>query len=306
MRRRDLALFLCLFAAQPALAQTPKPAALPSNAARPHPEFLVSTAWLAEHLGSPGVVVLHVGRTDSAYRAGHIPGARFLPLSAVATTVRGIPNEFPPWGYLVATFRDLGVGDSARIVIYGDDPGLFAARAWVALDLLGQSARTSMLDGGLARWTAEHRPTETALNLSSMEPFTARWQADRVVTAAWVRSHLGDRRVVLVDARPADQYAGGHLPGATSLFWVDDLVSRDDPVLKPMHVLAEEMWKDIGADAAEARIIVTYCHTGMQASHDYFVARYIGYPDVRLYDGSMAEWTSLTPAADYPVERAGP
>ena len=306
MRRRDAALLLCLVAAQPALAQTPKPAAPPSNAARPHPEFLVNTAWLAAHLAAPDVVVLHVGRTDSVYRAGHIPGARFLPLSAVATTVRGIPNEFPPQDSLAATFRDLGVGDSARIVIYGDDPGLFAARAWVALDLLGQSGRTSLLDGGLARWTAERRPTETTLQMSSLEPFTARWQADRVVTAAWVRSHLGDRGVVLVDARPVDRYAGGHLPGAKSLFWVENLVSRDDPVLKPMRTLHEELWQATGADAPEARTVVTYCQTGMQASHDYFVARYIGYPDVRLYDGSFSEWTSLAPAGDYPVERTGP
>jgi hypothetical protein len=64
MRRRDAALLLCLVAAQPALAQTPKPAAPPSNAARPHPELLVNTAWLAAHLAAPDVVVLHVGRTD--------------------------------------------------------------------------------------------------------------------------------------------------------------------------------------------------------------------------------------------------
>jgi len=303
MRRRDAALLLCLFAAQPALAQTPEPAAPPSHASRPHPEFLVSTAWLAAHLESPDVVVLHVGRSDSAYREGHIPGARFLPLAAVATTIKGVPNEFPAWGYLVATFRDLGVGDRARIVIYGDDPGLLAARAWVALDILGQSGRTAVLDGGLTRWTAEHRPTETTLNLSSMEPFTARRQ-DRVVTAAWVRSHLGDRSVVLVDARPADQYAAGHLPGAKSLFWVENLVSRDDPVAKPPSALQAELWKGIGADAANT--VVTYCYTGMQASYDFLVARYLGYGDVRLYDGSMAEWTSLTPAADYPVERSGP
>ena len=306
MRRRDAALLLCLVRGAARARADTRNLRPPSRTARPHPEFLVSTAWLAAHLASPDVVVLQVGRTDSAYRAGHIPGARFLPLSAVATTVQGIPNEFPPRGYLVATFRDLGVGDRARIVIYGDDPGLFAARAWVALDLLGQSGRTSILDGGLARWTAEHRPTETTLRMSSMEPFTARWRADRVVTAAWVRSHLGDRRVVLVDARPADQYAGGHLPGAKSLFWVEDLVSRDDPVLKPIHTLHEELWQATGADAPATRTVVTYCHTGMQASHDYFVARYIGYPDVRLYDGSFSEWTSLTPAADYPVERTGP
>jgi thiosulfate/3-mercaptopyruvate sulfurtransferase len=271
-------------------------------------------------------VVLHVGRTDSAYRAGHIPGARFLPLSAGATTVRGIPNEFPPRGYLVAAFRDLGVGDSARIVIYGDDPGLFAARAWVALDLMSQSGRTSILDGGLARWTAERRPTETTLRMSSLEPFTARWQADRVVTADWVRAHLGDTTVVFVDARPSEQYAGaepgcppgqmscteipaerrGHLPGAKSLFWMGALVSGGDPVLRPMHFLHEELWKPTGVDRPGVRTIVTYCRSGMQASHAYFVARYIGYADVRLYDGSFIEWATLQPVASYPVERGGP
>ena len=322
-RRRSLLFAAASLLAWPARAQQPDTG---DAGFRHHSEYLVGTEWLAAHLESRDVVVLHVGRTDSAYWAGHIPGARFLPLSAVATTVRGIPNEFPPRGYLVATFRDLGVGDSARIVIYGDDPGLLAARAWVALDLLGQSGRTSILDGGLARWTAERRPTATDLIMSSPEAFTARWQGDRIVDATWVRAHLGDSSVMFVDARPSDQYAGaepgcqpgptscteipaerrGHLPGAKSLFWMGALVSREDPVLKPMHFLHEEFWKPTGADRPGVRTIVTYCRTGMQASHTYFVARYLGYPDVRLYDGSFIEWSALTPAADYPVERRAP
>jgi len=292
-----------------ALLPTPRAGAQAPGAAvplRPHPEFLVQTSWLASRLGSSRVVVLHVGHTDEMYRAGHIPGALFVPLSAVAIEVNGVPNEFPPAAQLAATFRDLGVGNAARIVIYGDDPGLLAARVWVALDLLGQSAGAAILDGGLVRWKAEHRPVETPVRSPHPLLFASRWQAERVVSAAWVRAHLGDPSVVLVDARPPEQYAGaagdptsGHVPGAKSVYWMTALVSAADPVLRPAQALREALWRPTGADRRPARTVVTYCQTGMQASYDFFVARYLGYPDVRLYDGSMSEWTML----NGPVER---
>ncbi len=316
------------FMSRPAVAQRPDSG---EGRIRHHHEFLVSTEWLARHLDSSGVVVVHVGRRDSAFLAGHVPGARFLSLAAVATTVAGVPNEFPPETDLEATFRSLGVGDSARIVIYGDDAGLLAARAWVALDLLGQSGRAALLDGGFTQWVAERRPVETGPRAVAARPFTARWRADPVVSAAWVRARLGDGSVFLVDARSPDLYAGrgaagagaraaggtgaaraengagaggggGHLPGARSLYWMDALESSERPVLKSMHALHETIWKAAGADRPAVRTVVTYCQTGMQASFDYFVARYVGYPDVRLYDGSVAEWMQL----GYPVERSSP
>lgn len=303
MRGPSLALGAALLLAQTARAQQPDT----GDATVRHQRNIVVTAeWLGARLGSTSVVVVHVGQTDSLYRIAHIPGARFLPLAAVATTVAGVANEFPAPAQLAATFRDLGVGDSARIVLYGDDPGLYAARAWVRLDLLGHGGRASVLDGGLTRWMAERRPVTAVVPDAVSRPFTVHRQADRIVTAAWVRSHLGDRSVVFEDARPADQWAGGHLPGARSLFWLGALVSRDDPVLRPMHYLHEELWKPSGADEPQVRTIVTYCRTGMQASHAYLVARYVGYPDVRLYDGSLSEWTTLAPPASYPVERTGP
>ena len=278
---------------------------------RHHPEYVVQSAWLAAHLQAPNVVILHVGHGDDRYRAGHIPGARFVPLSAVATTINGVANEFPAPEQLAATFRGLGVGDSARIVIYGDDPGLLAARVWVALDLLGHSSQAALLDGGLSQWTAEHRAVETEATTPLARPFAVRWRPDGVVTAAWVRSHLADSSVVLVDSRAPDQYAGaesdarsGHLPGAKNVYWMNAIVSAENPVLRPMHELHEGLWKPAGADRASVRTVVVYCRTGMQASHDYFVARYVGYPDVRMYDGSMSEWSALTPAADYPIERS--
>jgi thiosulfate/3-mercaptopyruvate sulfurtransferase len=300
MRRTTLALFAALALAGRALAQE---ADIGDAKVTHNRDIVATTEWLSYYVDSARVHVLHVGRTDSAFRAGHIPGAHFLPISAVATPAQ-----------LAATFRDLGVGDEGRIVIYGDDPGILAARAWVALDLLGQGYRAAVLDGGLAKWRAENRPLETAVRPVRPQPFTATWRADRVVTAAWVRAHLHDATVQFVDARSADLFNGveppesrtpaarrGHIPGASNIWWMRQLASAENPVLRPMHYLHEELWVPSGSDRPAVRTVVTYCQTGMQASHAYFVARYIGYRDVRLYDGSMSEWIGL-PAAQYPVE----
>lgn len=282
-------------------------------------DIVVSTGWLAGRLDS-GVVVVHVGRDDAAFRAGHVPGARFLPLAAVAATVRGIPNEFPAVAQLTASFRALGIGDRARVVIYGDDPGILAARAWTALDILGQGGRASVLDGGLVKWRAENRPLETTVRPVTPAPFSARWRADRVVSASWVRAHLRDRTVAFIDARPADQFIGtepacppgqptctqtpaarsGHLPGAGNVFWMDQLVPAENSVFRTMRYLHEDLWVPAGADRDPVKTVVVYCRTGMQASHSYLTARYIGYRDVRIYDGSMIEWASL-PAAQHPM-----
>jgi thiosulfate/3-mercaptopyruvate sulfurtransferase len=310
MRRTAFALLAALALAGRGLAQEPD---LGDAKVTHHRDFAVTTEWLAARVDSARVHVIQVGRSDSAFRAGHIPGAQFLPLSAVATTVNGIPNEFSPPAQIAAAFRDLGVGDGGRIVLYGDDAGLLAARAWVALDLFGQSRRTALLDGGLAKWRAEGRPVETAVRAVRPRPFPARWHADRVVSAVWVRAHLGDSTVQLIDARNPDLFAGiepassttpperrGHIPGAANIWWTNNLVSAANPVLRPMHDLHEGVWVPSGTDRAPVRTVVVYCHSGMQASFDYFAARYIGYHDVRLYDGSLSEWTAL-PAAQYPV-----
>ena len=303
-------------------AALPAPVAAQDHAMTMHHDtsLVVGTAWLAAHLDS-NVVIVHVGRTDSAYRAAHVPGARFMPLSAVATTVNGVANEFPDLPTITIALVRLHVGDSARVVIYGDDP-LYAARAWVALDVLGHGRHASLLDGGLVRWRAEGRAVDTGMVLVRMRvPLNTRWQDSLVVNAEWVRTHLGDSTVLFVDARPPDQFAGaeppcpaavpdcpqipperrGHLPGAKNLYWMDALVSREDPVLKPLHDLHHGLWMTAGADRPAVRTIVVYCRTGMQASFDYFLARYLGYPDVRLYDGSFSEWAGL-PADTHPIE----
>jgi thiosulfate/3-mercaptopyruvate sulfurtransferase len=110
--------------------------------------------------------------------------------------------------------------------------------------------------------------------------------------------------VTLIDARPIKEFTGeqlsedvqkrGHIPGATSLYWMDMLVSRENPVLKPDAEL-RRMYAE--AQAAPGRPLVTYCRTGMQSSFDYFVAKYLGY-EPRMYDASFYEWSRKDWAAE--------
>jgi thiosulfate/3-mercaptopyruvate sulfurtransferase len=323
MRRLPYAVLVCLTLTAPLAAQEHARQDQPLGGREQmqhNRHLLVDAAWLSLRLDS-GVVVVHVGRTDSLYRAAHVPGARFLSLQALATTVNGVPNEFPSADELAQTFRDLGIGDSARVVLYGDDPGVLAARAWVALDVLGHGNRAALLDGGLTAWRAAGQVVDTTQAAPEPRPFTLRWQAERIVDSEWVRAHLGDSTLLFVDARPVNQFNGeeapcpptqpscvqipaerrGRIPGARSLFWMSALTARENPVLVPMHTLHHSLWEPIGADAPHLRTIVAYCRTGMQASHTYWQARYIGYRDVRLYDASFLAW-ALGPADRYPVE----
>jgi len=320
MRRVTVALLAALALAGRAAAQEPDPGDAKVTHNR---DILTTTEWLAANLGNPAVHIIHVAFFDSAYRAGHIPGARFLPASAIMTTVNGVAEEFPPVAQLATTFRDLGVGDEGSIVLYAEGSGILAARAWVALDLLDHGNRAAVLDGNLGKWRAEGRQMETAVRPAQPRPFTARWRGDRLVSTDWVRAHLRDSTVQLVDTRSADAFNGaeppcppsqpncpqipparrGHLPGASNVFWMGALVSPQNPVLRPMHYLHEELWVPSGADRPAVRTVVTYCRTGLSASHAYFVARYIGYHDVRLWDASFLDWAAR-PAAQYPVEAA--
>src|SRR5690606_31189720 len=143
--------------------------------------LLVSAEWLAERLDDPSVVVLHVAPNRSAYDEGHIPGARFLPLSAIVTEVDGNTNELPPVEHLDSVFESLGVSDDTRVIIYG--PPLPAARALFPLAYLGHAGQVAILDGGLEGWKLEGRPLSTDAPEYEPGTFTPRPRPELVVDA---------------------------------------------------------------------------------------------------------------------------
>lgn len=270
------------------------------DAPQPSADLLVSAAWLADHLDDPDLVVLHVGRERAGYDAGHVPSARFLPLSAVAVHRDGQLNVLPQADELEEAFEAAGVSDDSHVVLYGDMGGLAATRAFFALDVHGHE-RVSVLDGGLDAWRSAGGAVSTEAQSAARGSFTPRFRPELVVDAAWVEARREDPQVVLVDARPAAEHTGevpgegierpGHIPGSVNRFWKDD--TREDGTLRP----AEELRARYAAALAPGREVVTYCRTGVQGSHAYFVARYLGLAP-RLYDGSFYDWSNNT---DYPV-----
>jgi thiosulfate/3-mercaptopyruvate sulfurtransferase len=298
-------------AAQPANMPTTQVGAMPMTAQagtipRSRPEMLVTTAWLAEHLSNPDMVVLCIDSTPEFYSHGHIPGARQIKLGDIAVTRDGIPNELPPVEDLRKVFAEAGVSNQSRIVLYGERSNLFAARAYFTLDYLGVAERAALLDGGIEKWTAEHRPLSTETPQVKPAALTISLRPGILVDTAAMRTLAKKpEAVTLVDARPTKEFTGeqlsedvasaGHIPGATSLFWMDMLVSRENPVLKPEAEL-RRMYAE--AHAAPDRKLVTYCRTGMQSSFDYFVAKYLGY-EPSMYDASFFEWSKK----DLPAEK---
>ena len=279
--------------------------ATPANA---NPKIFVESDWLAAHSADPNVVILHVGRDRSTYDSGHIPNARFLPFAEIAATRDGIPNQLPPAEQLKAAFEKVGVGDKIQVVLYSDRIGVYAARAYFALDYLGHGSRTVLLNGGLEKWKSESRPISKEEPKPAPALLTVRPHPKLIVDRRQVQRMLKDPHVVLIDARPPDEYSGaqlsdgapraGHIPGARNVFWVDNLESVQNPVLKPMSEIQKKYEQ---AGVGRGKRVIVYCRAGVQASHDYLTLKMLGYKSV-IYDGSFFEWSN---AKDTAVETSG-
>jgi thiosulfate/3-mercaptopyruvate sulfurtransferase len=264
-------------------------------AAAVRPELLVTADWLSSRLSDPSLVILHVSRDRAVYDEGHIPGARFLAFSDFAVTRDGAQNELPPVADLKRVFEQVGVTDGSRVILYGDTSVLPATRAFFTLDYLGHGDRTALLDGGLAKWRAESRPLTKEVPAVKMGRLTPRPRPEIVVGTgavrdlSWAAANKSAGSAVLLDTRPEAQFKDpGHIPGAVHRYWMDTETAKNDPSLRPEADL-RKLYESIGV--TPDRTVVTYCGSGVQATQTYFTLRYLGYNDVRMYDGSFSEWT---------------
>jgi len=293
---------ICFLPPQAPVIQLPAVKAQSERAAglKVRSEMLVSTDWLAKHINGRDVFVIHVAAERKPFDDGHIPGARFLSSKEILTTRNGVANELPSAADLQKVFEQLGVGDTGRIVIYGENSGLLAARVYFTLDYLGHGDRAALLDGGIEKWKAEKLPVETQQVKPEPAKFTPHprpqivAELDAIRDLSRMAANDADANVSIIDARPEEQYVGnqtqrtGHIPGAANVYWLTHLLSRENPTMKPASELSK-IYEAAGLK--DGQKVITYCNTGMQASHAYFTLKYLGY-DVRMYDGSFSEWSS--------------
>ena len=264
-------------------------------------ESLVSTQWLAEHLGQPDLVAVDssafmpgAGRNGAAeFRDSHIPGARFLDIEEVRDQSNPTPHMLPSAEEFAAAMERLGIGRDDRIVVYDNSPLRTAARGWFMLRHFG-ARQVAILDGGFQKWTAEGRPTESGEAKRREVRFEARENRAEVVTKQQILS--GEVLTPILDARGKPRFEGsepdprpgvepGHIPGACNLPFA--ALYNEDGTFKSPDELRRLF---AGAEVDPTRPFTATCGSGVTANSLIFAAHLLGHDGNRLYDGSWSEW----------------
>ena len=272
-------------------------------------ESLVSTDWLARHLGEPDLAVVdsswHMpasGRSGrDEYLAAHIPGAGFLDIDAVSDRSNPAPHMLPTAEQFAAAMEQLGISRTDRIVVYDNSPIRTAARGWFMLRHFG-AGEVAILDGGLEKWLAEGRPTESGEPPHRDARFAADENRGGVVTKQQI---VSGEITGLADARGKPRFEGsepdprpgvapGHIPGARNLPFGS--LYNENGTFKSADEL-RRLFAEAGVDPSSQ--FTASCGSGVTANSLIFAAHLLGNDDVLLYDGSWSEWGSdpATPKA---------
>jgi len=274
---------------------------------------VVTTEWLAAHLGEPDLRVIDATwylpalKRDAGaeYLTAHVPGAVYFDIDVIKDTTNPLPHMLPDASGFAAAVGRLGVAEGDRVVIYGQKYLIASARVWWTFRVFGHD-RVAVLDGGFPKWKAEGRPVESGSVTPPLRRFTARLRPELVRDLARMRTNLDTRREQVVDARSHGRFVGtepepragvrsGHLPGSVCLPY-DQLFRREDGTLLPGPAL-REVFDKAGLD--DGRPVVTTCGSGVTAAVLALGLHVVGRPDVAVYDGSWTEWGGR---ADTPVD----
>jgi thiosulfate/3-mercaptopyruvate sulfurtransferase len=266
-----------------------------------NPERLVTTAWLADNLSSPGLAIVESNEDVLLYETGHIPGA--IKVDWHTELNDPVVRDYVDGGGFAALMSRKGISRDDTVVIYGDKSNWWAAYALWVFTLFGHKD-VRLLNGGRDAWVAQGReltkelPTRPASNYPAVE------RNDSEIRA-FKEDVLGHFGKPMIDVRSPEEYSGerthmpaypeegalrgGHIPTARSVPWAK--AAAEDGTFKPHAALVELYLEGQGIKASDD--VITYCRIGERSSHTWFVLKYLlGVDSVRNYDGSWTEWGS--------------
>jgi thiosulfate/3-mercaptopyruvate sulfurtransferase len=271
-----------------------------------HPEVLVSTEWVADHLNDASIRLIEVDVDTTAYDSGHVAGA--VGWNWQSQLNDAIRRDIPDAKAFAQLMGQAGVTPKTTVVLYGDNNNWFAAFAFWLLQLYGHT-NAKLMNGGRAKWAAEGRPlVTTAPNARpATYPVPARMDTALRAVRPDVERAIGAKQVALVDVRSPAEYKGeiiappgmtetaqrpGHIPGARSVPWGQAV--GPDGTFKSRDQL-EQLYGAVGVLNKDE--VIAYCRIGERSSHTWFALKYLlGRDKVRNYDGSWTEWGNLVGA----------
>jgi thiosulfate/3-mercaptopyruvate sulfurtransferase len=281
------------------------------NGGYANPEVLVTTEWVAEHLGDSNVRIVESDEDVLLYDIGHIPGA--IKIDWVSDLNDQVRRDYLDKESFEKLLSEKGIGNDTLVVFYGDKNNWWACYAFWVFQLFGH-AKAVVMDGGRVKWTAEERPLEKDVPSYAPTQYQAQERADYKIRAFrdQVLAHV-QYDLPLIDVRSPGEYSGellhmadypqegalrgGHIPGAKNIPW--GRAVAEDGSFKSADELRAIYEKERGLSPEQN--IVAYCRIGERSSHTWFVLTYLlGYPNVRNYDGSWTEWGNLV---GVPIEK---
>ncbi len=276
-----------------------------------HPEVLVETEWVAQHLSDPGVRVVESNEDYLLYDTGHIPGA--VKVDWFTTLQDTVRREFIDKASFEKLCSQLGIQRDMTVVFYGDRNNWFACYAYWLFEYYGHTG-SKILNGGRMKWLRENRPVSMEF---PVYPATTYQASDPDPSIRAYRDQVMDhlkKHGALVDVRSAGEFSGellhmpnypqegamrgGHIPGAQNIPW-SQAINETTGTFKSCEELTQLYQNDHQLDPHSETI--AYCRIGERSSHTWFVLKYLlGFDNVRNYDGSWTEWGNLVGA---PIEK---
>ena len=264
--------------------------------------LLLDAAALRPHLGRQEVLIVDLSQPE-LHRQYHVPGAVHLDYKRIVANRPPVIGLLPDAEQLITLFSELGITPDTHVVAYDEEGGGKAARLLWTLETAGHF-RFSLLNGGLQTWLTEDHPITNVPREIRSSDYAMQFNEQSIADRNYVRSHLGQANIAIVDARSPAEYRGedvraqrgGHIPGAVNVEWRRALDPKRNLRFKSqdeLHHLFES------AGIIPDKQIIAYCQSHHRSALTWFVLKYLGYPRVKGYAGSWSDWGN---DPDMPIE----